>query len=136
MPPPWDHAADLLCGPLLEAGGWPLRLFVALCDLRPRFLPKGRGGRGHRAIARNGRVLLAADLPLADLAGRAARLRLQTWHRAILPGDAPKPYGLLLVVAVTEAAPSFTTRLMRQPETPFALALALGGGLVLEVRKG
>jgi hypothetical protein len=131
---PWHHAADLVCGPLLGGAAWPLRLSAALCDLRPRFLPKGRAGRGFRAIARNGRVLLVSDVPLAELAGRAARVRLQTWHRALLAGDRPKPYGLLLCVRGADDTPAWGTRLLREPEAPFGLALALGGGVVLEFR--
>lgn len=135
MSPPWQHAADLLRGPLLDGAAWPLTLTAYLCDLRPRFLPKGTGGRGHRAVARNGRVLLASDLPLADLPGRGARVRLQTWHRAVLPGDRPKAHGLLLCVRGAKGAvPEYGTRLVREPEADYGLALDLGGGLVLEFR--
>jgi hypothetical protein len=135
MSPPWQNAADLLRGPLLDGAAWPLTLTACLCDLRPRFLPKGIGGRGHRAIARNGRVLLASALPLADLPGRAARVRLQTWHRAVLPGDRPKAHGVLLCVrGGGETVPAFSTRLVRAPEADFGLALDVGGGLVLEFR--
>src|SRR4051812_28608096 len=97
--PPFRH---LLGGPALDAGTpWPLVLRAVLCDLRPRFLPKGVVGAGHRAVARNGRVLLCSDRPAAELAGQVARVRLQTWHRAILPGDVPEPYGILLCVRGT-----------------------------------
>src|SRR5262245_62037945 len=91
-----ERLRPLLSGPLVESAGWPLVLHPALCDLRPRFLAKGQVGRGGRAVARNGRVLLAADRPLPELAGRAAHVRLQTWHRALLPGDPPEPHGILL----------------------------------------
>jgi hypothetical protein len=137
MSPPWHPAADLLHGPLLTEAAWPLQLRVRLCDFRPRFLPKGTAGRGYRAIARNGRVLLASDLPLAELPGRVARVRLQTWHRAILPGDRPKPHGLLLCVrAAEDVLPRFRARLVREDEAPCDLRVALGGGLVLEFRRG
>jgi hypothetical protein len=132
----WHHAADLLAGPL-PAAAWPLLFLARLCDLRPRFIPKGEAGRGYRAVARNGRVLLASDRPLAELAGRVARLRLQTWRRAVLPGDRPTAHGLLLCVRCSDvppASPTHVTRLVRTPEEPFDLALALGGGLVLVFR--
>jgi hypothetical protein len=131
-----QHVVSLLQGPLWREGGpWPLLLSAVLCDLRPRFLDKGRAGRGYRAIARNGRILLASPLPLAELAGRPARLRLQTWHRAILPGDRPEPSGLLLCVdASADGAADYTTRLVPHAEQPFALALDVGGGRVLEFR--
>jgi hypothetical protein len=109
-----------------------------MCDLRPRSIPKGRAGRGYRAVARNGRVLIASDLPIAELTGRVARLRLQTWNRAVLPGDRPAAHGLLLCVrcaGVGPVIPPYTTRLVKTAEEPFDLALALGGGLVLEVRR-
>jgi hypothetical protein len=137
MTPPWEHARALLGGPLLEAGPpSPLTLFVTLCDLRPRFIPKGTVGRGHRAIARNGRVLLCSDAPVADLAGRPARLRLQTWHRAILPGDPPEPYGLLLNVRTRDIAPPadlWAMRLVGGREAAGSLWVEVGGGLVLDL---
>src|SRR5206468_2022091 len=80
------------------AAPWPFALRAVLCDLRPRFLPKAAVGPGRRAVARNGRVLLCSDRPLDALAGQPASVRLQTWHRAILPGDLPAPYGVLLCV--------------------------------------
>jgi hypothetical protein len=139
MSPPWQHAADLVQGPLLTAGApWPLSLCALLCDLRPRFLPKGQAGRGYRAIARNGRVLLAGDAPLAELAGRCVRLRLQTWHRALLPGDRPRPYGLLLWVRLADGdEPECETRLARHGEgsADLALALDVGGGQALHFRR-
>src|SRR5437879_6049510 len=93
------HVSRILWGPLwATAGTLPLTLSATLCDLRPRFIQKYQVGRGYRAIARNGRVLLASDCSLADLAGRCARVRFQTWHQAILGGDKPKPYGLLICV--------------------------------------
>jgi hypothetical protein len=139
MSPPWQHAADLLRGPLLTAAGpWPLSLCVLLGDLRPRFLAKGQAGRGYRAVARNGRVLLAGDRPLADLAGRCVRLRLQTWHRTVLPGDRPKPHGLLLCVrSAAGQGPEFEARLARHGDgsADLALALDVGGGQALHFRR-
>ncbi len=136
MPAGWEHARALLRGPFLgTAPSWPLLLPVLLCDLRPRFIPKGTVGRGHRAVARNGRVLLCSDAPAADLAGRPARLRLQTWHRAVLPGDRPEPYGLLLCVRTGEPPPPgdlWTTRLVAPELATGGLVVDVGGGLVLE----
>src|SRR5260370_18700991 len=102
-PAPQPSAYESLC------------LRAVLCDLRPRFLHKCRVGRGYRAVARNGRVLLASDGPVTDLGGRVALVRLQTWHRAILPGDALQPYGLLLCVRTTEAGgePGYAAQLVR-----------------------
>jgi hypothetical protein len=130
--------ADLLWGPLVE-GTLPVCFNALLCDLRPRFLPKGSVGRGYRAVARNGRILLASDRPLSDLAGQPARVRLQPWHRAILPGDRPEPFGILFCVrdqgdGQAQEVP-FAARLVPAPEAGFDLALDVGGGRVLEFRR-
>lgn len=129
----------LLWGPLLSSPQtWPLCLDAQMCDLRPRFLPKGRVGQGYRAIARNGRVLLAADRPLAEWIDRPARVRLQTWHRAVLPGDRAEPHGILLCIRSDPACvprPAYTTRLVNVPDPSCVLALDLGGRLLLEFRK-
>ena len=138
MTPPWHHARDLLGGPLLSAGApWPLVLRATLGDLRPRFLPKGAVGRaGHRAVARNGRVLLCSDRPVAELAGLAALVRLQTWHRAALPGDEPAPHGLLLCVrGLEDGQPAYAARLVSRAEAEGDLTLDVGGLLALEFRK-
>src|SRR5207253_2064575 len=106
-----------------------------LGDLRTRFLPKGQVGRGHRAVARNGRVLLASDLPVTDLAGRVAAVRLQTWHRAILPGDVPEPFGLLLCVRVNpqpDGVPGWSMQLVDAREASGDLVVEVGGGKVLD----
>ncbi len=101
----WDDAGSLLTGRLRDAAApWPLTLTAVLCDLRPRFLPKGMVGGGCRAVARNGRVLLCGDRPLAELIGQTVRVRIQTWNRAVLPGEAPAPHGVLLCVRVGRAA--------------------------------
>jgi hypothetical protein len=129
---------DLLWGPLLASPqALPLTVHARLCDLRTRFLPKGMVGRGYRAIARNGRVLLAMDRPLAELVDQPVQARLQVWHRAILPEDALEPYGILLCVrcARLSALPLYATRLVAAPEASFALAVDLGGGRVLEFRR-
>jgi hypothetical protein len=132
----WQRGGDLLHGPLLDqAGRLPLTVTAVLCDLRPRFIAKGTAGRGYRAVARNGRVLLACDQSLAELVGRAARIRLQVWHRALLPGDRPEPYGLLVCIRMRDRAVSerlYQTRLAREGENAADLILDVGGGLGLE----
>src|SRR5205823_14428060 len=98
---------DLLQGSLLtKDGSWPLLLCARLCDLRPRFLVKQRVGPGYRAVARNGRVLLASDRQLVELIGCTAWVRIQTWHRALLPGDRPEPYGILLCIRSLPGSPT------------------------------
>jgi hypothetical protein len=107
---------------------------AVLCDLRPRFIAKGRAGKGWRAVSRNGRVLLCSDLPLGDLAGRTALVRLQTWHKAILPGDAPAPFGTLLDVRTQEQPKDGQPWNCRLVETGVAdgeLLLEVGGGMRL-----
>jgi hypothetical protein len=131
-----DH---YLSGPLWNACRvWPLAFHARLCDLRPRFLGKGTGGRGFRAVARNGRVLLASDISLSDLTGALVRVRLQTWHKAILPGDPAEPYGILVCVRTLPDAddePLYTARLAAPSAEPFDLALEIGGGWRLEFRR-
>jgi hypothetical protein len=132
----WPWTGDLLAGPLCGTSAWPCTLHVRLCDLRPRFLVKRTIGAGRRAVARNGRVLLCSDRPLDELPGRPARLRVQTWHRAILPGDTPGPYGILLCVrcqAVDDVRePLFTMQLVPRPEARGDLRVEVGGGLMLD----
>jgi hypothetical protein len=124
----------VLWGPLSEAR-LPLSLTVSLCDLRPRFIQKCMIGKGYRAIARNGRVLLASDCPLVEMAKRTVCLRVQTWHKAILAGDPPAPYGLLLCIrGKDQGRADYVARLVSNSEEPFDLALAVGGGLILEIR--
>jgi hypothetical protein len=111
-----------------------LTLEARLCDLRPRLLVKDRAGSSHRAVARNGRVLLASDLSLEKLNGRIAQVRLQTWHRAILPGDPPEPYGILMCVRSRECSsgqPLYETQLLRGQAELLDLRLDVGGGMVL-----
>ena len=128
-----------LSGPLWTTNRvWPLLLHARLCDLRPRFRTKSIGGCGFRAVARNGRVLLASDIFLSELTGRLVRVRLQTWHKVILPGDPPEPYGILLCARTLPHAgnePHYTTRLAASSEEPFDLALDVGGGLRLEFHR-
>ena len=135
---PW--AGDLLTGPLCSSLSWPYTFHVRLCDLRPRFLPKCVVGSECRAVARNGRVLLCADQPLDELAGQPARMRMQTWHRAILPGESPQPYGLLLCVRGLPPGDQpdgvFTMRLVRSGEAEGDLRVDVGGGMVLDCRAG
>ncbi|MFL5241718.1 MAG: hypothetical protein ACJ8FY_06390 [Gemmataceae bacterium] len=135
MPSAWDK---LLWGPLAsDVGCLPLLLDVILCDLRPRMLAKCRVGKGYRAISRNGRILLAAPAPLEDWAGQPTRLRLQVWHKAILPGDRLEPFGLLMSLRKLETIQGsmFKASLLPQPGENFALALDLGGNTVMEFRR-
>ena len=132
----------LFWGALAGGGRLPLALAVVWCELRPRFLPKGRAGRGYRAVARNGRVLLASDLPLEELAGHPAHMRLQVWHKAVLPGDLPTPYGLLVCSrsqSRLDAGPVFHTQLVPgsrgAAESPSSLTIDVGGGMVLEFQE-
>lgn len=114
-------------------------LRALVCDLNPRFIAKGTVGKGYRAIARNGRVLLATEAPLADLADRVVGVRLQTWHQAILPEDNPEPYGLLLCLRsggriIAGDTPVYHSRLGPRSETKIDLGIEVGGGWVLEFR--
>jgi hypothetical protein len=86
-------------------------------------------------VARNGRVLLASDRPVSELADRPAQLRVQTWHRTILPGDPPIPRGLLLCVRCFDGPwdGAYVTRLVRRGEEPFDLEIDVGGGMALYV---
>src|SRR5262245_400078 len=130
----WGYAHNLLSAPLIPDGlPCPFVLPALLCDLRRRFLPKGRAGRGHRAIARNGRVLLCSDLPCDRLEGRPALVRLQPWHKAILPGESAAPYGVLLYVRTLgePAGPFWTTTLVKANEAGGDLRLDLGGTMAL-----
>ena len=112
--------STVLWGPLLDAAGsLPISLPVRFCDPRPRFLAKGTIGRGHRAVARNGRALLASDVPLAELANQVVRLRFQTWHKAILVGDRPEPWGVLMCVRRADVEPEYVARLIPHCEDPF-----------------
>lgn len=131
-----DELAGLLHGPLLETGNWPLLLTARLCDVRARFISKDRVGHSYLAIARNGRVLLAADRPLAELARGVAQVRLQTWHTVVLPGDEPVPWGVLLSVRSQSAPgePAHAVRLGTVPAESADLVLDVGGGMVLEFR--
>jgi hypothetical protein len=137
-----DLLATLISGPLVEPIRLPMTLPALLCDLCPRFIPKSQVGRGYRAVARNGRVLLASDLPLPELAGVQAQVRLQIWHKVILPDDPPSPYGLLLCIRTGKGADSpvlYRTRLVRRSgsagPTSAGLTLDVGGGMELEFHR-
>jgi len=126
-------------GLLVDGGELPLSLNACLCDLRPRFIPKGQVGQGFRAVARNGRVVLASDVPVTELPGRVAHVRVQTWHKVILAGELARPYGLLLCVRQAghaKTAAILQTRLVnavdRNVSADVVLAIDVGGGSVLE----
>ncbi len=131
---PHSDFPELLGGRLVDEQPLPLCLQVRLCDLRPRLLPKCKVGRGYRAIARNGRVLLAADATPEDLVDATGTLRMQIWHRAILPGDLPEPCGILLCFRrQPQLRPSFRAQLARQDACTGELIIVLGGRSVLQV---
>src|SRR5947199_10831558 len=98
MPSDWTTDLEpLIWGPLLKlATSESLCLRAVLCDLRPRFISKCRVGRGYRAVARNGRILLASNMPMESLVDREAQIRLQPWRKVILPGERPETYGILI----------------------------------------
>jgi hypothetical protein len=129
--------STLLTGNLLAAvDALPMRLRVMFGDLSSRFLAKGQVGKGYRFIARNGRVMLAADGPLADLVDTVVEARLQVWNRAILPGDIPQPYGLLLCIRRQAGSkPGSVQRgeLVAEVSEGCELAIAVGGGRWLEI---
>jgi hypothetical protein len=138
---PFDrqYLGDLCWGPLTDTADEPLVLTVRFGDLRPRFLPKERVGQGYRALARNGRILLASDVPVTELPGRVAAVRLQTWHRTVLPGDASQVYGLLLCVRAAKAGATacLSAELIRLDsgrETGGDLLLYVGGLMALAFR--
>jgi hypothetical protein len=139
MPPESALLDSLIHGPLwTDCRDWPLTFCARFCDVRARFLSKGQSARSHRAIARNGRVLLVSDTELSRLARAVVLVRLQTWHKAILPGDRPVPYGLLMCVRAKSDAntePVYAARLVGVGEEDFDLALDVGGGLRLEFRR-
>jgi hypothetical protein len=133
----WETLTDLLCTPA-EFGclQHPLVLQVQLCDLRPRFLFKGRVGRGHRYIARNGKVLVACDQALGALASQFVKVRFQVWHRAILPGDHLQPYGILVCIKhLPDGAtdPFYWSCLAKRAPADFALDV--GGSLFLQFQR-
>lgn len=133
----WPFAGTLLAGSYCSAGQWPYTLHAHCCDLRPRFRLKQTIGSACRAIARNGRILLCADRPLEELPGQLVRLRLQTWHRVYLPGDAPQPHGLLLCVRHlkddAESVALFTMQLRPRAEARGKLRIEVGGGMMLDL---
>jgi len=115
---------------------------AALCDLRPRFISKGRVGRSYRAVARNGRILLASNLPLESLGGREAEIRLQPWRKIILSGDRPEVYGVLMCVRCLDPGDHvgssrnagnavLQTNLVGSCRQPFDLAVDVGGRIFL-----
>jgi len=128
--------SGLLSGLLLTAEqSLPVRLRALSCDLSSRFLPKGRVGNGYRYIARNGRVLLASDLTLKDLAKQIVEMRLQVWHRALLPEEKPEPFGFLLCVRGASVDPALALHrasLVAAPASPCELAIDVGGRTWLE----
>ena len=122
---------------------WESVCFRALlCDLKPRFILKGRVGRSYRSVARNGRVLLASNLPLDALKDCEAGIRLQPWRKTILPGDRPEVYVVLLCVHCLDPGDHFPlgrqaanamlqSNLVKSCPDIFDLAIDVGGGMSL-----
>ena len=146
MSPEWTHQLKhLISGPLLESGDRQLICFRAILgDLRPRFIPKGQIGRGYRAIARNGMVLLASRYPLGELIGREADIRLQAWRKVILPGEKPEIFGVLICVQGFEDSSYlnrsqkheiFHARLSDTDVASAEITLDVGGGSTLVLEK-
>ena len=141
MPSEWtEDLESILSGPLLESAASKSLLFRAvLCDLRPRFIPKGRVGRGYRAVARNGRVLLASNLSMESLIERDVRIRIQPWRKAILPEERPETHGVLMCVRCLDPAPpsektrsrAYRAWLVNETLTNAELVLDVGGGMKL-----
>jgi hypothetical protein len=127
--------SGLLTGLITADPSLPVRLRVLFGDLSSRFLSKGRVGHGHRYISRNGKVLLATDVALKDLAQQIAEMRLQVWHRTLLPGDKPEPFGFLLCVRGASVEPALglhRANLVAVPASPCELAIDVGGRMWLE----
>lgn len=136
---------SLLNGRMLERpGAVPaagLCLRAVLCDWGRAFIAKGMVGRHYRAISRNGRVLLASDRPLVELKDRLLRLRITHWHRQILPGKSPSPWGLVLsawtlVEQAEDASPRptvYRAHVSRVPLPQADLSIDLGGLRVLSL---
>jgi hypothetical protein len=103
-----------------------------LCDFSSAFIPKGQVGRHSRAIARNGLILLMSSFAGEPLDGALAEMRLRTWNRCILPGSAPEPYGILMVIrpAVRGRFPALRESFR---QTIFAPTGAAGSPLSLEL---
>src|SRR6266849_6544526 len=146
MSPEWTHQLKhLISGPLLESGDRQLICFRAILgDLRPRFIPKGQIGRGYRAIARNGMVLLASRYPLGELIGREADIRLQAWRKVILPGEKPEIFGVLICIQGfedssylngSEKCGIFHVRLSDVGVASAEITLDVGGGSTLVLEK-
>lgn len=134
-----DVVAELLGGPLASVdAGWPLCLRALACGLSNVFRIKPSETRGYRAVARNGRVLVASRLPLNDLKDRTVSLRIQTWNRRILPGDAAQPWGIVVCIGdeLKHSDPSGRYRMsvLAQPPVDAALHIELGGRKWLEFR--
>ena len=127
VPAPQVSAYDSLC------------FRAVLCDLRPRFIPKCRVGRGYRAVSRNGRVLLASNVSIDLLIEREADIRLQPWRKVILPGERPETYGVLMCARCLdpdhrsglESEAIYRSCLVSEPPSTADLAVDVGGGMVL-----
>jgi hypothetical protein len=118
-----------------------LALDVVLGPLTQAFIAKGKVGRHHRFISRNGLVLVMGVEPLGEMERRRVRLCVSIWHRSHLFGEPPRPWGILVRVhcAGQLEIPSVrerTSTLLRAELTSVhapdaALSIDLGAGRVL-----
>jgi hypothetical protein len=77
-----------------------------------------------------------------ELSGCLVLLRLQTWHRVYLPGEAPQPHGVLLCVRSLDIAKwrdagpivlPFEMRLRSLAEARGEVRIDVGGRMVLDL---
>jgi hypothetical protein len=145
MSPQWtQELKHLIWGHRLESANSEAIVFHAiLCDLRPRFIPKGRVGRSFRAISRNGRILLISRIPLDELLGREVVIRLQPWRKVILIGDKPVLFGILMCVQDSYTASPLdpmTTEILQarpldSPLAPGEIVMDVGGRSILVLER-
>lgn len=132
----------LIWGPLLASGpieSESICFQAILCDLRPRFIPKCRVGSSYRSVARNGRVLLASNLPIESLIECKVAIRVQPWRKVILPGESPETYGVLMCARCLdpglrsglEGHAVYHSCLVSEPQSAADLSVDVGGGKVL-----
>ncbi|HLV94839.1 MAG TPA: hypothetical protein VKS44_06585 [Candidatus Acidoferrales bacterium] len=129
---------SIVRGPLwkrfVESAETSLTLETIVCPFGRAFISKGQVGTHHRAISRNGLVLLVSHEALASMEGFCARLRLSIWHRAFLRNKPAEPWGIILHAAIVEpprtadrAGGVLQASIGRAAELAAALSIELGG---------